>query len=95
MMRSLPARYPAGPWPAEMRADLVAAYLDHPTTGKLITAIQRGEAPQASATRLFNSRRVPVWSRVGCDIFIARRHDLDYDIAVNDNRPIQTNVELA
>jgi len=26
---AIPARYPSGPWPIEMRADMVAAYLDY------------------------------------------------------------------
>jgi hypothetical protein len=26
---AIPARYPSGPWPTQMRADMVAAYLDY------------------------------------------------------------------
>lgn len=90
MERSLPARYPCGnSWPGEMRADMAAAYFDHTTTGKLSAAIQRGEAPQPTAMRIFNGRRVPVWSRAGCDAFIQRRHGLGLDTmpAANDNEP--------
>jgi hypothetical protein len=53
-----------------MRADMAAAYLDYETTGKLSAGIERSEAPTASATRTFNGRRVPVWSRAVCDAFI-------------------------
>jgi hypothetical protein len=74
-MRSSLARTVSA-WPAEMRADLTAAFLDYPTTGKLIAAIRRGEAPPPTATRLFNGRKVPVWSRAACEVFVARRHDL-------------------
>jgi len=86
MERSLPARYPSGEtWPAEMRADMAAAYLDHATTGKLLAAIDRGEAPLPTATRSFNARRVPVWLRSECDAFLRRRHYSGP--AANDNDP--------
>ena len=42
----LPARYPPrGSWPAVMRADMAAAYLDYRNTGELARAVTRGEAP--------------------------------------------------
>ena len=96
-MRSLPARYPAGVWPAEMRADMTAAYFDLETTGKLVEAIGRGEAPTPGASRIRNGRRVPVWARARCDDFIRRRHDLASDlVAANDNQPaVLCEVELA
>jgi hypothetical protein len=79
-----------------MRADVVAAYLDYETTGKLFAAIQRGEAPPPTATRLFNSRRIPVWSRAECDKFIDRRHCAKAMtlIANNDNEPTFNAAEL-
>jgi hypothetical protein len=40
--RSIAARYPDR-WPAEMRADVVAAMFDYETTGQLWKAIARGE----------------------------------------------------
>jgi hypothetical protein len=93
MERSLPARYPTGSaWPAEMRADMAVAYFDHETTGKLMIAVQRGEVPGPTATRIFNGRRVPVWSRAACDAFIERRHDL---AGANDNRPPLKEAEFA
>jgi hypothetical protein len=61
MGSSQPARYPGGAvWPAEMRADMTAAYLDFATSGKLQAAIARGEAPPPSAMRSFDRRRVPI-----------------------------------
>ena len=42
----LPARYPPiGTWPALMRADMAAAYLDYRNTAELARAVVRGEAP--------------------------------------------------
>jgi hypothetical protein len=55
---------------------MAAAYFDQETTGKLAAAIKRGEAPPSTASRKFNGRHVPVWSRAECDGFIQRRHDL-------------------
>jgi hypothetical protein len=95
MERSLPARFPAGDvWPAEMRADMVAAYLDLETTGKLLAAVARSEAPRPTATRLFNGRRIPVWARVECDTFIERRHGVSAINAANDNDPTFNAAEL-
>ena len=40
---TLPARYPPiGTWPALMRADMAAAYLDYRDTGELARAVARG-----------------------------------------------------
>jgi hypothetical protein len=89
--RSLPARYAVGAWPAEMRADLVAAYLDFETTGLLMAAILRGEAPPPTAMRIHRGKQVPVWSGAACCTFIQYRHDL---VPANDNRPL-IEVELA
>jgi hypothetical protein len=88
MERSRCAKYPAGNvWPAEMKANATAAYLDYETTGALTAAIKRGEAPPATATRIYNGRRIGVWSREACDAFIRRRHGLHLDtmLAANDN----------
>jgi hypothetical protein len=79
-----------------MRADMTAAYFDYETTGKLATAIERGEAPPATATRMFNGRRVPVWARAECDLFIQRRHDANFVVptACNDNNASFNAAEL-
>jgi hypothetical protein len=73
--RSICARYPDR-WPAEMRADVVAALFDIETTGQLWKAIARGEAPRPSACRTRNGRRESVWALEICRAFIARRHDI-------------------
>jgi hypothetical protein len=78
-MRSLPARPPAGEWPAEMRADLAANFFDFDTTGQFTAAISRGEAPPPTSTRTYNAKKVPVWARAACEEFILRRHDLSDD----------------
>jgi hypothetical protein len=75
-----------------MRADLTAGFFDFETTGKLMAAIRRGEAPVPTATRLFNGRQVPVWSRVACDAFIARRHEISIEGEPQDH---VREVELA
>lgn len=73
--RSLPARHPPnGAWPAEMRADMAAAFLDYETTGQLSAAVLRGEAPRPTWTRLRNGRREPVWARDALEAHVANRH---------------------
>lgn len=43
---SLSARYPVnGAWPAEMRIDMLAAYLDFRNVRELVLAVSRGEPP--------------------------------------------------
>jgi hypothetical protein len=91
-MRSLPARPPAGEWPAEMRADLTANFFDFDTTGQLIAAIGRGEAPLPTATRTHNGKKIPVWSLIVCEEFIARRHEFFDD---DRSSAYRTEVELA
>jgi len=80
--RSLPARHPpGGAWPAEMRADMAAAFLDYETTGKLLAAILRGEAPRPTSTRLRNGKREPVWALDACRTHVANRHQIVSDVA--------------
>jgi hypothetical protein len=69
--RSLPARYPPGPWPGQMRADMAAAFLDFDNTDELIAAVKRGEAPPPSARRRRGKSAEPVWSRVHLERFSA------------------------
>jgi hypothetical protein len=80
--RSIPARYPpSGAWPAEMPADMVAAFFGHDTTGKLYKAIERREAPRPTATRLRDKgRREPVWAREACLRFVAERHGIASEV---------------
>lgn len=78
--RSRPARHPpGGAWSAEMRADMAAAYLDYPTSGKLFAAIRRGEAPPPTATRMRDGRREPVWALDAVRDHVAFRHRLSSD----------------
>ena len=50
--RSCPARHPPhGAWPAEMRADVAAAFLDFDTTGQLYAAVLCGDALRPTGER--------------------------------------------
>ena len=73
MARSaLPARYPpTGTWPAQMRADMAAAYLDYRDTAEFAAAISRGQVPPPSSLRGVGRRREPVWARVDLDRCVA------------------------
>jgi hypothetical protein len=69
---ALPARYPpTGTWPAQMRADTVAAYLDLRDTAELAAAISRQEAPPPTTLRGSGRCREPVWARIDVDRFVA------------------------
>ncbi len=69
---SLPARYPPlGAWPTQMRADMVAAYLDYRDTAELAAAVRRGDAPTPSALRGAGRRRESVWARRDLDRAVA------------------------
>jgi len=73
--RSQPARYPlGGAWPAEMRADMAAAYCDYPTTSALYQAIVAGDAPRPSAFRGSGRQKDRVWLRAALDDYLMRRH---------------------
>jgi hypothetical protein len=69
--RSLPARYPPGLWPGQMRADMAAAFLDFTNTDEFVAAVKRGEAPPPSASRRRGKSTEPVWSRVYLERFTA------------------------
>ena len=71
MPRNLPARYPPGPWPGQMRADMVAAFLDFENTVELAAAVKRGEAPLPTAVRRKGNKSEPVWSRSHLERFSA------------------------
>ena len=84
---SLSARYPVnGAWPAEMRIDMLAAYLDFRTVRELALAVSRGEAPPPTSYRGVGRSREPVWTKVIVDNHIAP------GIAVRQNLP---KVDLA
>src|SRR5260221_672277 len=81
--RSLPARHPPnGAWPAEMRADMAAAYLDYAPPGRLLAAVMGGGAPRPTAPRLRNGKREPVWALDACRSFVANHHEIRSDAAV-------------
>ena len=76
----LPARYPPiGTWPAVMRADMAAAYLDYRTTGELARAVIRGEAPRPTSYHGIGRAREPVWSKAAIDNFAAPAKAMDLD----------------
>jgi hypothetical protein len=77
---ALPARYPpVGTWPALMRADMAAAYLDYRDTRELARAVGRGEAPPPIGYQGSGRARQPVWSKAVIDNLMApnRARDLD------------------
>lgn len=41
-----PIRYPAGPWPCEMRADMAAAYVDEPSVEAFLRGVRAGVYPK-------------------------------------------------
>jgi hypothetical protein len=69
---SLSARYPAnGAWPAEMRIDMLAAYLDFRSVRELVLAVSRGEAPPPTSYRGAGRSREAVWAKVIVDDYVA------------------------
>ena len=77
---SLPARYPPiGTWPALMRADMAAAYLDYRDTAELARAVVRGEAPPPIGYHGIGRAREPVWSKAVIDNLTASAKPMDLD----------------
>ena len=77
---ALPARYPPiGIWPALMRADMAAAYLDYRDTAELARAVLRGEAPPPIGYHGTGRAREPVWSKAAIDDITAPATTLDLD----------------
>jgi len=69
---SLFARYPVnGAWPAEMRIDMLAAYLDFRSVRELVLAVSRGEAPPPSRYRGVGRAREAIWVKVIVDEHVA------------------------
>ena len=68
----LSARYPAnGAWPAEMRIDMLAAYLDFRSVRELELALSRGEAPPPTSYRGTGRSREAVWVKAIVDDYVA------------------------
>jgi hypothetical protein len=75
--KKAPARFLPGEWPAEMRSDVVAAFLDYPDTRALSFAIERGEAPRPTSSRHISAKTLePVWCADIVAEFVRRRHGL-------------------
>lgn len=69
---SLSARYPVnGAWPAEMRIDMLAAYLDFRSVRELVLAVSRGEAPPPTRYRGAGRAREAIWVKVIVDEHVA------------------------
>ena len=69
---SLSARYPVnGAWPAEMRIDMLAAYLDFRGVRELVLAVSRGEAPPPTRYRGAGRAREAIWVKVIVDEHVA------------------------
>lgn len=69
---SLSARYPVnGAWPAEMRIDMLAAYLDFRGVRELVLAVSRGEAPPPTRYRGVGRAREAIWVKVIVDEHVA------------------------
>ncbi|MES5483349.1 hypothetical protein QMZ05_11390 [Bradyrhizobium sp. INPA03-11B] len=75
-------RYPEnGAWPAEMRVDMLAAYLDFRSVRELVLAVSRGDAPSPTSSRGTGRSREAIWARTIVDEHVAGAR------AVRQNRP--------
>src|ERR1700716_3676608 len=69
---SLSARYPVnGAWPAEMRIDMLAAYLDFRSVRELVLAASRREGPPPTSYRGVGRSREAVWAKAVVDDYVA------------------------
>lgn len=69
---SLSARYPVnGAWPAEMRIDMLVAYLDFRSVRELVLAVSRGEAPPPTSYRGVGRSREAIWAKAVVDDYVA------------------------
>ena len=68
----LSARYPVnGAWPAAMRIDMLAAYLDFRSVHELMLALSRGEAPPPTSHRGAGRSREAIWAKAIVDEYVA------------------------
>jgi hypothetical protein len=58
-------------WPAEMRIDMLAAYLDFRSVRELVLAVSRGEAPPPTRYRGVGRAREAIWVKVIVDEHVA------------------------
>ncbi len=69
---SLSARYPVnGAWPAEMRIDMLAAYLDFRSVRELVLAVSRGEATPPTRYRGVGRAGEAIWVKAIVDEHVA------------------------
>lgn len=73
-----PARYPPN-WPAEMRADVAAAFHDFSDVRAFFQAVARGDAPRPTGYRGSGRSREPIWARQASEEYLARRHGFGSD----------------
>ena len=70
--RTRPAVFPLGAWPAEMRSETAAAYVDEPSVQAFLAKVERGIYCQPA--RLDGC--LPKWAREKLDLDLRRRHNL-------------------
>jgi hypothetical protein len=75
-----PTTFPPGSWPLEMRAPTAAAYCDEPSVDAFLAKVERGIYPQPAR----HPGCAPKWHRAKLDRDIARRHNIDDLIVVED-----------
>lgn len=64
-------RYPGnGAWPAEMRRDMAAAYVDEPSAKSFVRKVRLGVYPRPAQSR----GMVAKWSRAGLEAAVTARH---------------------
>jgi hypothetical protein len=72
--------YPPGSWPLEMRAATAAAYCDEPSVDAFLAKVEKGIYSQPARQQGCS----PKWHRAKLDRDIARRHDIEDLIVVED-----------
>ena len=74
------AVYPPGCWPLEMRAEKAAAYCDEPSVEAFLLKVENGIYSQPARQHGCS----PKWHRAKLDRDIARRHNIEDLIIVED-----------
>jgi hypothetical protein len=72
--------YPPGSWPLEMRAATAAAYCDEPSVEAFLSKVEKGIYSQPARQKGCS----PKWHRAKLDRDIARRHNIEDLIVVED-----------
>lgn len=70
--RTRPVSYPLGCWPAEMRSETAAAYVDEPSVTAFLAKVDRGLYSQPVRA----NGCLPKWHREKLDLDLRRRHNL-------------------